>query len=78
MIERTPSTQPGVSLSLQEIMKARGPGSLWQIYQDQNQRFLNHWYRTHSEEPTKKDLRAWVLNNLRIEHLENCSTIDYN
>jgi hypothetical protein len=63
--------QPMV-MSLQEIMDARGPGSLHHAGLDMESEFLAFWYDTHVEEPTLKDLRAWCWNNLRKEHLEKC------
>jgi hypothetical protein len=64
----------GVVMSLQEIMDARGPGSLHQAGLDLEAEFLAFWYDTHLEEPTRKDLRAWCWDNLRKEHLEKCLT----
>jgi hypothetical protein len=61
-----------IVMSLQEIMDARGPGSLYQAALDMEAEFLAFWYDTHAEEPTRKDLRAWCWNNLRKEHLEKC------
>ena len=69
---RHPVEKTELSMSLQEIMDARGPVSLHQAGLDMEAEFLAFWYDTHVEEPTRKDLRAWCWDNLRKEHLEKC------
>lgn len=64
----------GVVMSLQEILDARGPGSLHQVGLDMEAEFLAFWYDTHAEIPTRKDYRAWCWDYLRKKHLEKCLT----